>query len=289
MRKLGYIVMSTLAIMLPGCGGKGEKSSAEADADIVAQYRDTVLLKTDVARLLPPGISSADSVSLSQTIIDQWIDGFLIEDLAASQIDDMDRIERLAESYRRSLIAESYRRKMRSNGVQPVDEKRVKEYYRQHRAELKLERPIIKGLFIKVPSSSRYLGDIRRWMKEAGANSFDELENIGEKETVTFRYFADKWVDFDVVTGEIPYRFGDSDAFAGSNTDFETEHNGTTYILHINDFRKSGVLMPEDYASPIIEDKIKNNHLADYEKGLIKALRQTAIEKNILTIGNYTQ
>lgn len=289
MRKLGYIAMSSLAGILLGCGGKGDKPSAEADADFVAQYRDTVLLKTDIVRLLPPGISSADSISLSQTIIDQWIDGFLIGDLAASQIDDMDRIERLAESYRRSLIAESYRRKMRSNGVQPVDEKRVKEYYRQHRAELKLERPIIKGLFIKVPSSSRYLGDIRRWMNEAGANAFDELENIGEKETVTFRYFADKWVDFDAVTGEIPYRFGDSDIFVGSNTDFETEHNGTTYLLHINDFRKSGGLMPEEYASPIIEDKIKNNHLADYEKGLIKALRQTAIEKNILTIGNYTQ
>lgn len=281
--------MGCFAAMLCSCGGGSDNSSVSVDDDIVAQYRDTLLRKSDLVRLLPPGISSADSLAISRSIIDQWINGFLIEDLAASQIDDMDRINRLAESYRRSLIAESYRRKMRTTGVQPVDEKRVKEYYRAHRGELKLERPIIKGLFIKIPGTSRYLEDVRQWMKDAGASDFDELENIGGKETVAYKFFADQWVDFDVITGEIPFRFGDSDKFVASTTDFETEHNGTAYILHIEDFRQSGGIMPEEYATPIIEDRIKNNHLADYEQGLIKALRETAIEKNILTIGNYTR
>lgn len=275
--------------MLCSCGGGSDKSSVEADDDFVAQYRDTVLRMADVRRMLPSGITASDSTELTKAIIDQWIDGFLIEDLAASQIDDMDRINQLTENYRRSLIAESYRRKMRASGVQPVDDRKIREYYLNNRQRLKLERPIIKGLFIKVPSTSRYIGDIRSWMKEAGANAFDELENIGEKETATFRYFADRWVDLDVITGEIPYRFGDTDKFVESTVDFETEHNGTTYFLHINDYRHSGQLMPEDYATPIIEDRIKNNHLADYERGLIKALRQTAIEKNILTIGKYTR
>ncbi len=281
--------MFALAITAIGCG-KSHKDKADfADEYIVAQYRDTVLRKSDILRQLPPGISSADSLVLSQSIIDEWIDGFLIEDLAAGQIDDMDRIERLTDAYRRSLISDSYRRKMRANGVQPVDEKGVKVYYRQHHAELKLERPIVKGIFIKVPSTSRYIGDIRRWMKGAGPEDLDQLENIGEKETATFRYFADQWVDFDAITGEIPYRFGNSDKFVDATVDFETEHNGMTYLLHISDFRHSGEEMPEEYATPIIEDRIKNNHLADYEKGLIKALRKTAIDKNILTIGNYTR
>lgn len=289
MRKLDLIVFYMLVAVGCGCSHSGETSSTDIDDDIVAQYRDTVLRMADVRRSLPPGITPADSTDLTQSIIDQWIDGFLIEDLAASQIDDMDRINQLTENYRRSLIAESYRRKMRATGVQPVDEKRVREYYRAHRQQLKLERPVIKGLFIKVPSTSRYLSDIRRWMKEAGANAFDELENIGEKETATFRYFAERWVDLDVITGEIPYRFGDADKFVESTVDFETEHNGMTYILHVDDYRHSGEQMPEDYATPIIEDRIKNNYLADYEKGLIKALRQTAQEKKILTIGNYTR
>lgn len=286
MRKLGYMVMTALTLGVCSCGGENKQTADITDTDIVAQYRDTVLRMSDVERLLPPGISRADSVSLTQSIIDEWIDGFLIEDLAASQIDDMDRIKILTEKYRRSLIADSYRRKMRSTGVQPIDEKGVKEYYRLHKSELKLERPVVKGLFIKVPSTSRYLDDIRKWMKQPGTEAYDELENIGRKETAVFRYFANQWVDLDAITEGIPYRFGDYDRFVEETADFETEHNGTTYILHITDYRHSGGLMPEEYAAPIIEDRIKNNYLADYEKGLIKALRETAIEKNILTIDN---
>lgn len=277
------------AALLAASACARHESDAAIGSDIVAQYRDTVLRVSDVVRQIPPGISPADSLAMTRKIIDQWIDGFLIEDLAASQIDDMDRIDELTQTYRRSLISESYRRKMRASGVQPVDKERVREYYRRHRADLKLERPLIKGLLIKAPATSRYIDDIRRWMKDGSAEACDELENIGIKETASFRFFLDRWADFDAVADEIPFRFGNADKFVEANTDFETEQNGTAYILHITDFRHSGSVMPEDYAAPIIEDRIKNNYLADYEKGLLRALRKTAIEKEILKEGNITR
>lgn len=285
MKHIGIIASALLAAT--ACGR--HETDAGIQSDIVAQYRDTVLRISDVVRQIPSGISASDSAELAQNIIDQWIDGFIIEDLAASQIDDLQRIDQLTQSYRRALIAESYRRKMRATGVQPVDMARVSEYYRLHRPDLRLERPLVKGLLIKAPASSRYLDDIRRWMKDGSAEACDELENVGMKETASFRYFLDRWADFDAVAGEIPYRFGDSDSFVENHTDFETEQNGTVYILHISDFRHTGSVMPEEYAAPIIEDRIKNNYLADYEKGLIKALRKTAIEKNILKEGNITR
>lgn len=287
MKYSAYIFFTTLLIA-SGCRGDSETAEAPEE-EVAAQYRDSVLLMSDVERLLPPGITAEDSASLSRSIIDRWIDGLLIEDLAASQIDDLDRVERLTAQYRRSLIAESYRRKMRQQGTQPVDVKAVKEYYRRHLSELKLERPIVKGLFIKVPSTSRRLSDIRAWMADASQASFDNLENIQIKENATFRYFADNWIDFDALSGEIPYRFGDADKFVENNTDFETEHNGNIYIMHITDHITSGNIMPEDYAAPLIEDRLKSSNLEDYEARLIKALRKTAIEKNILKTGSDNQ
>ena len=274
--------------MTAGCGGP-DPSATAPDADIVAQYRDSVLRVSDVVRQMPPGIAQADSAVLAAAIIDSWIEGFLIEDLAWSQVDDRDRINRLTERYRRSLIADSYRRKMRAKGVQPVDTGSVRDYYRRHMPEMRLERPIVKGLFIRVPATSRHLDDIRGWMANPGPETYDALENVGLKETASFRYFADRWVDFDALAGEIPYRFGDADLFVRSTADFETEHNGMVYILHISEFRPSGDLMPEEYAAPIIEDRIKASNLADYEQALIKALRKSAIEKKILKEGNYSR
>ncbi len=285
MRKTALIFLCSIGIAA-GCG-RGHISTEVTDSDFVAQYRDSVLLLSDIVRQIPSGISAADSAALIQKIADHWIDGFLIEDLAASQIDDMERINALTADYRRSLIADSYRRKMRRNGIQPIDMGRVKTYYKQHLSELSLERPIVKGLFIKVSASSKYIDEIRQWMKTADTESYDALENTGRREATAFRYFADQWVDFDAIAGEIPQRLGDGDKFVENTVDFETELNGTVYILHLTDFRRSGSIMPEEFAAPIIEDRLKALHLADYETGLIKALRSSAIEKNILKEGTY--
>lgn len=285
MRK-SVIIFLTLSGMIVGCS-HDKSDTAITDSNFVAQYRDSVLLLPDILKQLPAGISYADSCALINKIADQWIEGFLVEDLAASQIDDMEKIDALTAMYRRSLIADSYRRKMRQNGVQPVDMDKVKEYYKSHIKDLRLERPIIKGLYIRVPSNSRHLEEIRTWMKNAGPDNYDALENTGLIEATTFRYFADKWMDFDLVSGEIPHKFGDADKFVTENVDFETELNGTVHILHLTDHKTSGEIMPEEYAVPLIEDRLKSLHLADYEAGLIKALRKTAIEKNILTEGTY--
>lgn len=279
------IILTCIGLAM-GCG-RGKDAGEVSDSDIVAQYRDSVLRFSDIIRKLPPGISEEDSTTMIRKIADQWIEGLIIEDLASNQIDDMERINALTEDYRRSLIADSYRRKMRQNGVQPVDKEGVKDYYRKHSKELHLERPIVKGLFIRVPASSRHLDDIRNWMKNPGPDAYDALENTGRREATGFRYFADQWLDFDLVTGEIPYRITNADRFLKETTDFETELNGTVYILHITDFKKSGELMPEEYAAPIIEDRMKALHLADYEAGLIKALKNSAIENNILKEGTY--
>lgn len=284
MRQRAFIIM-TIATALVSCS-HSPAATDEAGTDIVAQYRDSVLRISDVERQIPAGISTEDSLRLKTAIIDEWIDGYLIEDLAAGQIDDLDRIDELTARYRRSLIADSYRRKMRAQGVQPVDMDGVKAYYRAHSGELKLERPIVKGLFIKVPASSRHLDGIRNWMRNPGPDTYDALENTGRREATSFRYFDNEWVDFDAVAGDIPIRMEDSDSFVEQTKDFETELNGTVYILHISDFRKSGSLMPEEYAAPLIEDRMKALHLADYEAGLIKALRKTAIDKKILITNN---
>ena len=285
MKKTALILMGSLGIAF-GCGRAGSETAA-SDSEFVAQYRDSVLLLSDILRQIPPGISEADSAALIRKIADSWIEGFLIEDLAAGQIDDMERIEALTASYRRSLIADSYRRKMRRNGVQPVDMDGVKAYYKANASELRLEQPIVKGLFIRIPASSRHLEEIRQWMRQADPDSYDALENTGRREATAFRYFADHWTDFDVIAGEIPSRLGDGDRFVESTSDYETELNGTVYILHLTDYRKSGSTMPEEYAAPLIEDRMKALHLADYEARLIKALRTSAAEKKILKEGAY--
>lgn len=278
-------IIPAIALIWASCSHSPNPSEV-AGTDIVAQYRDSVLRVSDVERQIPAGISAEDSLRLKKAIVDEWIDGYLIEDLAAGQIDDLDRIDELTSRYRRSLIADSYRRKMRAQGVQPVDMDGVKAYYKAHAGELKLERPIVKGLFIKVPSTSRHLDEIRHWMRNPGPDTYDALENTGRREATSFRYFDTEWVDFDVVAGDIPIRLGDSDSFLEQTSDYETELNGTVYILHISDYLKSGSLMPEEYAAPLIEDRIKALHLADYEAGLIKALRKSAVEKEILITNN---
>lgn len=288
MRKTATIIQTlgiAASLTCLSCHRQGDVTEAATD-DIVAIYRDSVLRLPDIIRQLPPDISSADSSALARAIADSWIDALLIEDLAASQIDDLDRIDELTARYRRSMIADSYRRKMRQKGVQPVDMDSINAYYRRNAASLRLERPIVKGMYIKIPASSRHLNEIRDWMKNPSPQAYDALENTALSEAVQYEYFADRWIEFDYLAGEIPFRFGEADRFVADNTDFETEWNGMVYILHIDDHRNSGQPMPQEYAAPLIEDRMKSSNLAIYEDALLKALRKIAIEKNILSEGN---
>jgi hypothetical protein len=284
--KMHYVVKRLLPVLLlpfVACSKSGESSD---DVVPVAVYGDETLTYEQVLSSIPSGLESSDSLALFNAIVDNWIEERLLRNLAEENIEDPAEIERMVEDYRRELVVTQYRRKMKEDSRREVSDKEVRTYYDRQGDNMRLEHPLIKGIYIKIPEDAEQRDDVRRWIKEASSRSADRLEKYGLKGAMQYDWFMDKWVDWQVIADQIPYRFGNSDEFVKDNNDFELTLGGSTYLLHISDRLLSGDKMPYEFAAPIVRETLLSSRRAQYERSLLRSLYNKALKEGKLQRNN---
>ncbi len=279
------VILGLAAVLLPaGCGSpEGETAAQE---EILVEVGDSALTVRDIVSRIPSGLSEEDSTEMFNSLVERWVRTMMLTDVASENVADLEKINRMAEDYRNGLIIERYLRSKQEESP-TVSEQSVKMYYAAHGEEMKLDAPIIKGIYLKISDSEERLGDIRRWMASATPASIDNIEKYGLRQASQYEYFKDNWIDWNDMAEQIPYRFYDADAFLGSTKDFETSYGGSTYILHIFDYLPTGSVMPYEYASSRIADMIDRERKSDYRVRLLTSLYAKGIEDGRLKPGLY--
>lgn len=290
------------AFTVCSCGNGGK--NAGSAGDVLLEYGDSMLRKSEVVAKIPTGLTPADSSALFRTIVENWVEEMLLAEMAEERIDDIDEIERKVAAYRRQLIVARYLRSIREAGRRRADKESIQEYYNAHSSEMKLETPIVKGIYVKVPANSESLDDIRKWVRSATDTSIDNLEKYGLGQALQYDYFKDKWLDWQTIADQIPYRFYDPENFlagltgpgesmedkhgkkdtAGNGGYFETEKGGSVYMLHITAWLPAGSEMPYEFATSRIAQTIEERETADYERRLISSLYKRARKEKKLRI-----
>lgn len=273
---------SLAALLAAACARGGDRHTRTLPDDVIIEFADTFLTRSDVESRIPAGISSEDSTQLFDRIAEEWLDGRLLSDMAAGRLDNLDEIERKVDEYRCQLIVAEYLRKVGDSGRRQPDKGEIETYYRSHPDELTLETPIVKGVYLKLPESADRLPEIRRWVFGGRDGDIDNIERYGLSQALQYDYFNDRWVDWQNLAAEIPYNFGDPDQFVADNVNFETTHGGATYLLHIGKYISSGNLMPLDYASPLIASILEQRNARSYARAMVDALCKRAVKEERL-------
>lgn len=279
--KLSYSLFFII-IFLVSC----EHESTE-DEDVLLKIGDKSLKRQDVESLIPSGLMSGDSVNLFHNIVEHWIKDELLTGFAEERLIDFNIIDRKVKDYRNKLIVEEYLRLMSMNQKPEIDQSAVKEYYDLHKNELKTELPLVKGVFIKISSDVRGKDEIRHLLSNDENDHIDLLEKNWMDKALSYDYFKDKWVDWETVARQIPYRFGDIEEFLKQNKYFETNHGDCTYYLQITDYLPGGSEQPFEYASGWISRLLTRIELNDFENNLIESLIKKSIEEKKLEVINY--
>ena len=263
-----------------------EKQNAEiaADKNMIIQVGDTVLMLSDVENSIPSGLSEEDSITMFNAIVQSWVKNELLSKMVDIPAADKMQIDRKVAEYRNALILERFLNSKGDDG-NDVDERVIRKYYEDNKHEMKLDAPIVKGIFVKVSDLDSRIGDIRRWMMISSSNSIDNLEKYGLKRALQYEYFKDRWVNWSEIAEMIPYRFYDSDAFLNSTKDFETNYGGEVYFLHISDYLPSGSEIPFEYAKTKIKEILRREHRELYKKQLMKSLLDKAQKDNKIKFG----
>lgn len=272
------------SMVFQSCGGKPSNTEV---GDALVSVNDSVLKIQDVERKIPSGLSETDSAELFSEIVERWIESNVLEEVARENVIDLERIDKMAEEYRNRLIVDEYIRRMDDSRNVHVEEKEIKAYYEGHKKDLVLTAPLIKGIYIKTSENAPELANLRRWMMTATDSSVDNIEKFGMHQASQYEYFGDRWVDFSAVADQIPYRFYDADAFLKTTVDFETEYEGSVYLLHISDYLPSGSEMPYQYAAGLISETLSGEKRRFFRENLKKSIYKKAIKDGVLKGGLY--
>lgn len=281
------IITTGIAVLLTGMLGAGCTSKsvpAVPDDDILLEVKDSALTVRDVVRLIPAGLTEEDSIEMFNSIAERWLRSMMLRELAQENVADLAKIDRMAEDYRNGLIIDRYLRSKQEEAG-GVSDQAVKTYYAEHGDEMRLESPLVKGIYLKVSDSEERISEIRKWIAGAKPKDIDNIEKNGLRHASQYEYFEDRWIAWNDVAEQIPYRFYDADAFLKSTKDFETTYGGSTYLLHITEYIPSGEVMPYDYAKREIREMLVRQKKGDYRQELLMSLYKKGMDDGTLKPG----
>ncbi|MBJ2184728.1 MAG: hypothetical protein JFR38_09525 [Muribaculaceae bacterium] len=275
-----------IAMLAAVAACKGPEGGADLADGTLARVGLECLTRTDLAHAMPAGLAPDDSTRFARAFIRNWIDTQLVDGVAAEQV-DMEEVEAMVAQYRRDLIMRRYRDRMFATdaGAVAFSDSVVDDYYARHSADFVLERPLIRGVYIKVPDEAPELPQIRRLYRSTKPADIDRLEKAVLGSAIHYDYFRDNWIDWEQVEARVPYDFGGNPSdYVRSHRNLDVSLGGFTYLLEISDVMPAGAVMPRATARPLIEERLTAERRRAYDAALRERLFDSALSSGRLRL-----
>lgn len=244
----------------------------------MAQVGNYYLYQEDIALLLPYGVSVEDSIEFVRDFTRKWLEEQVLYEKAEHNIRGDERIERMVEEYRRTLVLNSYEQLLIAQRMsEELTEAALIEYYEKNRQLFMLEEPVIKGVFIKAPLSSPGIKELKRWYKEGSEASLEQLEKYAFRNAVIYEYFYDYWVPVSELEGKLIVNLAELGENFEKHRDIEVEDDEYCYLLHIEEYVLKGEEKPYELARQEIIDLLSNKQKVDFMDKVKKDLYNQSI------------
>jgi hypothetical protein len=249
-----------LCCLLVSCTGKSSKN-----ADVIVTVGDKTLTRTDLEESLPPFLTPDDSIMATEHYVRIWISDHLLYDVAQKNIADKKSIEQLVENYRRSLIIYQYQEQLVNEKLgKEISDEALWNYYEENKDKFKLDKPLVKGLFLRVPVEAPQIDKVRSWYQSASASAITNIEKYSVQNAASYDYFVDNWKDFSELMNNWPSRYSGQSGILKTNKFLEQRDSSYYYFLHITDSLLPGDNAPFDYAKSTIKEMLINRKKIDF-------------------------
>ncbi len=276
MKKYGWLLC--MALMLLGCTRQHDHKGMNPLVEVAGKF----LYEEDLRQAMPLNLSKDDSVLFAEHYIRTWVEDALLFDKAEGNIPDNAKIASLVENYRKALIMHVYQEELVNQKLAgDISEAEIKDYYEQNKSLFLLDKPIVKGLFIKVPLQSQGLADVRRWYKRNTQDAIEQLEKYSLRNAVTYDYFYDQWKPVEDLSPMLPVKELKNDSkYLDKNRNLELKDTAYHYFLHVEDFLGEGEAKPLDFAKAEIKDVLINLKRVDFIDQVKEDLYREASDRN---------
>lgn len=263
--------------LLSGC--KGGTQSAD-DTDVLAKVNEQTLRSSEVARIIPRGASSADSLLYAESYVKKWVKDALVYNVAQRNLgNEKAEVDKLVEEYRRSLMRYRYQDQLIKERLSAeIRESDKLSYYEENQNKFVLDKSLVKGLFLKIPADAPGLSDVKGWYKSTSESALEKIEKYSVQNATIYDYFYDRWVDFDEVMDNIPVHVSNSTDFLKANKFVEASDSSYCYFLNIKEYLPAGSVAPYEYAGSQIQDMLVNLRKVEFLKKFEDELYNDAIK-----------
>ena len=252
-------------VMLSGCDALAKKQQAGAAVELNGHY-----LYRSTLDSLTLGLSSEDSLRVTQQFISQWAKDLLIYDNA--QAHSSREIESLVEDYRRTLYVHAYEESLVDRRMnKSVSDSMAMDIYNKMPDRFRLDESIMKGLLVVVPNEAAKVEKLRKWLSEmknqnvnADSKTLDNIEKYAYQNASGYELFVDKWLTTTEVLGHMPMERAELEAKLKAGNQVETADSLKTYILQVTEKHLRGEQMPLEYARPQIEKIVLSRRQVEF-------------------------
>lgn len=259
-------------------------STQPLKTNVVATVQDQSLTKDEVELSIPKGLSGVDSIAAVDNFVKNWIVEQLLYDVAKRNTTSQQKeINQLVENYKKSLILNLYQEMLINERLSPeITDLETRTFYDENKERFKLDKNIIKGLFLKIPIDAPNLNQIREWYKSTNERSLENIEKYSIQNASVYDYFYDKWVDFDEVMDKIPIHVSDPISFLKEKKNIEISDSSFVYFLNIKETLLIGNVAPYEFAEPTIRELLINQKRLKFIKSIEEDLYNDALRKGVI-------
>ena len=251
---------------------------------ILATVHDQQLRLSHASNYISEGATSKDSLSQLRSYVEQWVREMVLLHEAEQRIPTGLNINELVLDYRNSLIISNYEKDLVETQLDTViTMQELQEYYQRNREQYQLEHTIVRGHFVKLPSSSDSLRQFREWWDSSEPDDFQNVISYSIRHADVFILEDSTWYKVDELERLMPPGTMRSENMR-PNTSFRFSDDDFEYYLRISESVLSREIAPLSYIREQAERFIMHKRKLELLEDIKRSLYDRDIQENHIKI-----
>lgn len=234
----------------------------------------------DVERFYSANPPAADSAGYVDEFINRWIEEALFYNVALRNVPSSDKIDRLVEGYRRSLVLNLYQDGLVEQHLRnDIIDEEVQAFYKANSQMFEVEEPIMMGIFLRVKKGAPKLSSLRKCYKSRAIEDLEKLDKYSLADDAQYEYFAETWQRVSDIAAKTPITETDLLQRLSRSAAIELNDKEYIYFISADSLIDKGGLKPVELVEGDIRNLLANTKKVSFIKEKKRALFDEAKEK----------
>lgn len=253
---------------------------------VVAQVGDKKLRESDVQSIYAQAVTAEDSTALLEIYVDRWVKKELKLRAAETLFRDSEEaIEAMVAEYRNSLLT---RRLDQYYVDQELDtlftDAQIEEYYNRHPSDFRLDRTVVRGRQMLVPSNFRQTTKLREAMRSTSDEKLQDWRDMCQKNSIEIQEYT-SWVDYSEFLSTLPTSRGRKyEELLKQDVLQEMRVDDGRYYFVITDIRRAGDAAPLERVRETIKRILFNQRQSEIIRSHEEQIYEHALASGELRI-----